>query len=116
MFSVGPTTFQNDPILVTCCDVLGVGSQNGQFTAISRLGCRSFSIEAIRSDNVMSRRLAISFNPFQNASSRLTLVLWAARATERLMTTDFIASTRGGSIIEMRPKRLASKPCLFERR
>jgi hypothetical protein len=32
------------------------------------------------------------------------------------MTTDFIASIRGGSIIETRPKRLASKPCPFERR
>ena len=74
MFSVGPTTFQNDPILVTCCDVLGVGSQNGQFTAISRLGWRSFSIEAIRSDNVISRCLAISFNPSPEAWKELVRI------------------------------------------
>src|SRR5882724_6620430 len=39
----------------------------------------------------MSRRPAISFSPFQNASSRLTLVLWPATTMERLATCDFIA-------------------------
>src|SRR6476659_3463369 len=53
--------------------------------------CRSESIAATRSDNVMSRPLAISFRPFQNASSRLTLVLWPAMTMERLTTGDFIA-------------------------
>src|SRR5262249_34461761 len=33
---------------------------------------------------------AISFSPFQNASSRLTLVLWPAITIERLTTGDFI--------------------------
>jgi hypothetical protein len=37
--------------------------------------CRSELIVATRSDGVMSRATAISRNPFQNASSRLTLVL-----------------------------------------
>jgi hypothetical protein len=33
---------------------------------------------------------AISFSEFQNASSRLTLVLWLARTTDRFTTRDFI--------------------------
>src|SRR5712692_4629259 len=53
--------------------------------------CRSESIAATRSDKVMSRPAAISFSPFQNASSRLTLVLWPAMTMERLTTEDFIA-------------------------
>jgi hypothetical protein len=47
---------------------------------------RAESIAATRSDKVMSRLLAISFSPCQNASSRLTLVLWPAMRMERLMT------------------------------
>src|SRR5262245_6027395 len=39
----------------------------------------------------MSRPLAISLSPLQNASSRLTLVLWPAMTMERLTTGDFIA-------------------------
>src|SRR5262249_17263872 len=46
---------------------------------------------ATRSDKVDRRPSAISFSPFQNASSRLTLVLWPARTIERLMTGDFIS-------------------------
>src|ERR1700761_8851844 len=42
------------------------------------------------SDNVNCRLSAMSFNPFQKASSRLTLVLWPAMTIERLMTGDFI--------------------------
>src|SRR5260370_29245579 len=38
----------------------------------------------------MCRSRAISFNPFQNASSRLTLVLWPANTIERLKTRDFM--------------------------
>jgi hypothetical protein len=38
----------------------------------------------------MCRSRAISFNPFQNASSRLTLVLWPATTVERLATGDFM--------------------------
>src|SRR5436190_5235628 len=52
--------------------------------------CRSESIAATRSDNVMSRPPAISLSPFQNASSRLTLVLWPAITMDRLTTGDFI--------------------------
>ena len=60
--------------------------------ADDKLPCRrSELIAATSSDNVMSRRPAISFNPFQNASSRLTLVLWPAITMERLITGDFIA-------------------------
>src|SRR5262249_57803021 len=54
-------------------------------------GCRSVAIAATRSDKVMSRAVAISLSPFQNASSRLTLVLWLAMTMERLTTGDFIA-------------------------
>src|SRR4029453_3826731 len=53
--------------------------------------CRSESIAATSSDKVISRSLAISLSPFQNASSRLTLVLWPAMTIERLTTGDFIA-------------------------
>src|SRR5512145_1393861 len=52
--------------------------------------CRSESIAATRSDKVISRSPAISLRPFQNASSRLTLVLWPAMTMERLTTGDFI--------------------------
>ena len=55
------------------------------------LCCRSLSIVATRSDKVVSRLLAISLRPFQNASSRLTLVLWPAIMIERLTTEDFTA-------------------------
>src|SRR5580658_9230409 len=52
---------------------------------------RSVSIAATRSDSVICRAMAISFRPVQNASSRLTLVLWPAITIERLTTGDFIA-------------------------
>src|SRR5688572_428205 len=59
--------------------------------ADERLPCwRSVSIVATRSDRVRLRSPAISFSPFQNASSRLTLVLWPAITMERLTTGDFI--------------------------
>src|SRR5213593_2861889 len=48
-------------------------------------------MDATRSDRVTSLPFAISFSPFQNASSRLTLVLWPAITIERLTTGDFIA-------------------------
>src|SRR5579862_187481 len=60
--------------------------------ADDRLPCgRPESMVATRSDNVSCRPVAMSFNPFQKASSRLTLVLWPAMTIERLMTGDFIA-------------------------
>src|SRR5258708_7767775 len=60
--------------------------------AEDKLSCwRSVSILPTSSDSVMSRSLAITFSAFQNASSRLTLVLWPAMTVERLMTEDFIA-------------------------
>src|SRR5438105_9794883 len=36
--------------------------------------------------------LAISFSEFQNASSRLMLVLWPARTTDRFTIRDFICA------------------------
>src|SRR5271157_4379463 len=59
--------------------------------ADDRLPCgRPESMDATRSDSVACRLTAISFSPRQNASSRLTLVLWPAMTIERLMTGDFI--------------------------
>src|SRR5215831_6574521 len=52
--------------------------------------CRWESIAATKSDNVMWRSPPISFRLFQNASSRLTLVLWPRTTIERLATGDFI--------------------------
>src|SRR6266566_9791353 len=52
--------------------------------------CRWESITATKSDKFFCRLPAISFRPVQNASSRLTLVLWPATTTERLTTGDFI--------------------------
>src|SRR5262245_36602985 len=52
--------------------------------------CRWESIAATKSDNVMWRSPPISFRLLQNASSRLTLVLWPPTTTERLVTRDFI--------------------------
>src|SRR6266540_6088739 len=53
--------------------------------------CRSVSIFSASSENVMCRRSAISLNVLQNASSRLTLVLWPATTMERLTTENLIA-------------------------
>src|SRR5919197_22401 len=55
--------------------------------------CRSESIAATNSDNFFCRWTAISFRLSQNASSRLTLVLWPAITIERLKTRDFIEAT-----------------------
>ena len=60
--------------------------------AEDRLPCpRSESIEPTRVDIVEPRATAISRTLFQNASSRLTLVLWPFIMMERLTTADFIA-------------------------
>src|SRR6478609_2804876 len=59
--------------------------------ADDRLPCwRLLSISPTSSDKVMSRVPEISFMPFQNASSRLTLVLCPATTIERLTTGDFM--------------------------
>src|SRR6187431_1328555 len=59
--------------------------------ADERLPCwRSVSMDETRSDKVTPRSSAISLRPFQNASSRLTLVLCPAITMERLITGDFI--------------------------
>src|SRR5262245_31850068 len=55
------------------------------------LCCRPASMVATRFDKVVSRPSATSRKPFQNSSSRLTLVLWPATTTERLTTEDFMA-------------------------
>src|SRR5690242_12934725 len=52
---------------------------------------RSLSITETMFDKVRRRSAAISFSPFQNASSRLTLVLWPPMTIERLVTEDFIS-------------------------
>src|SRR5690349_8330875 len=52
---------------------------------------RSLSITETMFDKVRRRSAAISFSPFQNASSRLTLVLWPPMTIERLATEDFIS-------------------------
>ena len=51
----------------------------------------------------MSRPAAISFNPFQNASSRLTLVLWPAMTIECLKIADF---SRRLANVDPVPRRL----------
>src|SRR5260370_40099186 len=72
--------------------------------AEDKLPCsRCESMVPTRSDKDRSRSLAISFSTFQNASSRLTLVLWPATTTERLTTEDFIACPPArGSLCESR--------------
>src|ERR1700730_12440637 len=45
------------------------------------------------SDTVILPDAAISLSDFQNASSRLTLVLWPARTTDRFTTRDFICAS-----------------------
>src|SRR5215467_7488779 len=63
--------------------------------ADDRLPCwRPESIAPTSSDKVMFRPRAISFKPSQNASSRLTLVLWPAATMERLATRDFMTTPR----------------------
>ena len=47
-------------------------------------------MDATSSDRVISRASAISFSPFQNASSRLTLVLCPAITMDLFTTGDFI--------------------------
>src|ERR1700679_3683367 len=63
--------------------------------ADDRLPCwRLLSISPTSSDSVMFRRPEISFMPFQNASSRLTLVLWPATTIDRFTTGDFMMLPR----------------------
>src|SRR5882757_4402186 len=63
--------------------------------AEERLPCwRLVSISPTSSDSVMSRSTEISFIPFQNASSRLTLVLWPATTIDRFTTGDFMMHPR----------------------
>jgi hypothetical protein len=56
--------------------------------------CRSESIAQTKSDKVVCRPVAIFFSAPQNSSSRLTLVLWPARTTDLLITSDFITHPR----------------------
>src|ERR1043166_90980 len=82
--------------------------------AEERFPCRRPpSMLATRSDSVMLRAEAISLSPFQNASSRLTLVLCPAMTIERLTTGDFIDRPpfRGGAHrVRGAPSRPASLP------
>ena len=61
---------------------------NGRYDRLLR--CRCESITATKAPKFVCRLPAISFRHSQNASSRLTLVLWPATTTERLTTGDFI--------------------------
>src|SRR5438105_330398 len=84
--------------------------------AEERFPCRRPpSMLATRSDKVMLRAEAISLRPFQNASSRLTLVLCPAMTIEGLTTGDFIdrppfrggaPRVRGGASLLVRPPRI----------
>src|SRR5262249_54060794 len=58
--------------------------------ADDRLPSRPASIAPVRSDSVMRRCSAISRKLVQNASSRLTLVLWPATTSERLTIRDLM--------------------------
>src|SRR5579862_5377720 len=63
--------------------------------AEERLPCwRLLSISPTSSESVMLRSPEISFMPFQNASSRLTLVLWPATTIDRFTTGDFMRPPR----------------------
>src|SRR5215475_5398154 len=53
--------------------------------------CRSLSIAVTRCDKVFSRSFAISLSLFQNASSRLMLVLRPPTTIERCTIGDFMA-------------------------
>src|SRR5215475_1248428 len=59
---------------------------------------RSASIISISADTGNPRWRAISRRPLQNASSRLTLVLWRATATERLTIADLMACPPASSL------------------
>jgi hypothetical protein len=59
------------------------------------------SISSTSSDSVILRRLEISFMPFQNASSILTLVLRPATTIERLVMGDFMTPSAVDPIPEI---------------
>src|SRR5258707_12910118 len=76
--------------------------------ADDRLVCGlSASMVSTKADMVVPRSRAISCKPFQNASSRLTLVLRLQRLTERLTTVDRMTAPqlafkrRDGSILSV---------------
>src|SRR3979411_62838 len=73
---------------------------------------RSVSIVATSSDKLALRLAAISLSPVQNASSRLTLVLWPPTRMERLTTRDFIviAGLGGGGTAIVASFRLPDGP------
>ena len=52
--------------------------------------CLSALMKSIKTDTGTRRPAAISFNPFQNASSRLTLVWRPATVIARLVIKDFM--------------------------
>src|SRR6266478_1368828 len=81
--------------------------------------CRSASILTSRLDKVSPRPLAISRKLFQNASSRLTLVLLLPSTTERFLFADCMARLprRAGNLhlilhVEYVPKWIRlRRPC-----
>jgi hypothetical protein len=64
---------------------------------------------ATRLDTVIPCFLAISWNPSQNASSRLTLVLWPSNLTSLLMDADLIEGLVGRSVL------IFDQPCRSRR-
>src|SRR5262245_17481314 len=65
--------------------------------ADDRLSCSlATSMPAINSDKVSPRPIAISLRAFQNASSKLTLVLWPAIIIDRLLIVDFFMAALQG--------------------
>jgi hypothetical protein len=64
---------------------------------------------ATRLDTVIPCLLAISWNPSQNASSRLTLVLSPSNLTSLLMDADFIEGLVGRSVL------IFDQPCRSRR-
>jgi len=69
---------------------------------------RSASMLPTRSETLMSRPAAILRKSFQNASSRLMLVLWPAITTERFAIVDLIVVPPHGSDMRINiPQSLA---------
>jgi hypothetical protein len=60
----------------------------------------------ISSDSIMPRPFEISFMLFQNAASRLTLVLWPPTTTDRFTTGDFT-----GRLLRLSPHHLRRLAC-----
>jgi hypothetical protein len=93
-------------------------SNTNKRTAEERLLCwRALSMSATNFDTVTPCVFAISFRLFQNASSRLTLVLCPLKTTDRLTINDFINASQEkfASIIWRFGVATSSKKYLFKK-